>query len=257
MYIQYKMSVFFLCYYFIYMNILKKVLLIACIILLIVAGFVYLRKPSHDRVWEEASAILPNVTINGDVVDIKQVRDWRYSSTTEISKDYIDRTINTKDITGANFIISHFAPSEYAAHTFFSFQIKDAPPIAVSIEARREADETYSTVKGLFNEYELWYAWGTEDDFISRRTVLYADPLDVYPLNISAEEAQKLFVEMAEITQEIETTPRWYNTAFANCTNLIMEDLNGIKQKAVPWNYSMILTGYSDEYLKELGLISS
>lgn len=230
-------------------------LLIAALLFAFTLLFISFKQPSNDRVWEEESAILPDIAIEGDVITIKNFRDWRYSATDKVSRGYLTRTIDVKDITGVQFLISPFGMDGKAAHTFFSFEIKDAPPVSVSIEARREASETYSAFKGLFNNYELWYAWGSEEDFVARRAVYYDDPLLMYPLNVSAETAQKLLIDMAHDTDSLETEPRWYNTFSSNCTSLLATAANHVNKGSIPWNYSMFVTGYADDYLYKLGII--
>ena len=46
------------------------------------------------------------------------------------------------------------------AHTYFVFDFEDQPPVAISVEARRERGESYDVVRGMFNEFELIYIWG-------------------------------------------------------------------------------------------------
>ncbi len=50
-------------------------------------------------------------------------------------------------------------------------------------------------------------------------------------------------------TEDLETTPRFYNTLFSNCTNELA------KAADLDWSPSFILTGTSDEYLFRRGII--
>jgi hypothetical protein len=49
-------------------------------------------QPSHNRNWVPAQQVLPNAIINGDIVTIKNVRNNRYSSVTDVTPQYEDRT---------------------------------------------------------------------------------------------------------------------------------------------------------------------
>ena len=67
------------------------------------------------------------------------------------------------------------------AHIFVSFDFAGGDHLAVSIETRKEKGEGYSTLKGFFRQYELYYVVADERDVIRLRTNYRHDPPeDVY-----------------------------------------------------------------------------
>jgi hypothetical protein len=56
------------------------------------------------------------------------------------------------------------------AHTILSFQFADSLPVAISIETRKQAGQSYSALLGFFRQYSLIYVIGDERDIIRVRT---------------------------------------------------------------------------------------
>ncbi len=240
-------------------KILKIILgIIVFIIVLILVIFISnkLKIPSLDRDWSEDSKILPSISINENIIEIKNIRDWRYDSEKVLSKDYYDETFNLDEVEKTYLLFNPFGKWDGVGHSFFLFEFSDGKVISVSIEARREKDEEFNSIKGLFNKYELWYAYGSAADFITRRAVHYEDhELNMYPLLISKEASRNLFLDLAQQAQELETKAKFYNTLTSNCTNLLMDSANRTKKGSVPFHYSRLFTGYADDYMHKLGFI--
>jgi hypothetical protein len=68
-----------------------------------------------------------------------------------------------------DLFVSHWGPT-LIAHTIVSWDFADARPLAVSIETRKEKKESYSAVRGFFQQYELVYVAADERDVIRLRT---------------------------------------------------------------------------------------
>ena len=83
------------------------------------------------------------------------------------------------------------------AHVFLSFGFGDEH-LAVSIEARKERTEGYTTLGGFFRQYELVYVVGDERDLVRLRTNYRKDPPeDVYlnRLKGTIEQARRFFLD--------------------------------------------------------------
>lgn len=239
----------------------KKKLSIIKIVLIIIPLFLFFvfitKKPSSDRAWDKQFDILPTANIKDNQIEIKNIRDWNYDSENILNFEYVDRVYDINKLTRVWFLVEPFTGWDKIAHTFFSFEFEDQPPISFSIEARRETHEDYSPIKGLYREYELAYTWGTEEDFIGRRVIYLGNDVSMYPLNISSENAKKYFLKLIEETNSIDTTPRFYNTLTSNCTNNLAIHANQIVPGTLPWDISRLLPGYSVEYLYRLGFIEN
>jgi hypothetical protein len=77
----------------------------------------------------------------------------------------------------------------------------------------------------------------------------------MYPLTISTEAAQALFLQLADASHQLETQPRFYNTLSSNCTNELASAANRVQADAIPPHIALIFPGYSNELLYDLGFI--
>lgn len=240
-------------------KILKIILLVVSVGIILVVGVAIsnnLKTPSLSRDWAEDSKILPDVSINENVIEIKNIRDWRYLPGKIVSKDYYNDTFDLNKIESAYLLFNPFGKWDGIGHSFFIFTFEDGKEISVSVEARRESDESFNSVKGIFNQYELWYAFGSSADFITRRAIHYEDhELNMYPLLITKESKQALLLDLVKTAEKLETEAQFYNTVTSNCTNLLIDSANEVKKGSVPFHYSRLFTGYADDYVYELGFI--
>ena len=117
-------------------------------------------EPSNDREWQPEVAILPYATFNGDLVTVHNIRNFDYGTETDFTPAYYDRTYDLTKLDAVDLIAVYWMGPEIA-HIFLSFGFGDEH-LAISIEARKEATEGYSSIKGFFKQYELIYIAGDE-----------------------------------------------------------------------------------------------
>jgi len=116
--------------------------------------------------------------------------------------------------------------------------------VAFSIEARKEKDEGYSSIKGFFKQYELIYVVADERDVIRLRTD-YRDPQEdvyVYRTRITPENARRLFMEYVNQINELKDKPEFYNTLTTNCTTNVVRHIRAFGGKAT-YNWKILLSG--------------
>lgn len=97
---------------------------------------------------------------------------------------------------------------------------------------------------------------GEQRDLVIRRAVYLNHPVIMYKLTATKEFTQELFKYLVVQTKDLETNPKFYNTIGSNCTNALADSANSVEEDLVPNDWSMVFTGYSDEFLYELGFIS-
>lgn len=249
------------------LKIIEVILWIKVVVLsaiFITAFAVSLKTPELYRNWEDDSKILPHITISTSTststtpttVTVQNIRDWRYEKGKVISSNYYDDTFDLEKMKSASLLLNPFGKWEGVGHTFLIFEFEDGKKISVSIEARREKGEVYQAIKkGLFNEYEVWYAFGSPEDFTTRRAIYNNEDLYEYPLLISTTTAKAIFLDLSNTAKSLETKPVFYNTITSNCTNLLAESANRVKEGSIPWNKARLFTGYADNQLYDLKLI--
>jgi hypothetical protein len=143
------------------------------------------------------------------------------------------------------------------AHVFLSFVFADGQNLAVSIETRKEQGEGYSTLKGFFRQYELFYVVADERDVIGLRTNYRKDPPeDVYLYSIegSIDNARRLFLEYMNQINRLHEKPEFYNTLTTNCTTQIWTSTR-VNPHGVPMSWKILASGYVPQYLYEQGMI--
>ena len=77
----------------------------------------------------------------------------------------------------------------------------------------------------------------------------------MYPLDIPIDAAQRLFLNLAEVSQQLESQPRFYNSLTSNCTNELAKAANMVRPGTIPPNIALVLPGYADKVLYDLGFI--
>jgi hypothetical protein len=145
------------------------------------------------------------------------------------------------------------------AHTILSFNFSDKDHLAVSIEARKELNEGYSTIKGFFRQYELTYIVADERDVIRLRTNYRNDPQEqvyLYHPKVPKENMRRLFLEYVKNINELHNKPAFYNTLLDNCTTAIWFNTK-VNPGHLPFSWKILLSGYVPEYLYESNALAT
>lgn len=242
--------------------VLKKIAIalgvILCVVIaLFLTQFPWWVQPSNARDWNADQVVLPEVRRDGDVISIKNVRNFSYRSTTDYTPGYYDATYNLNDLDKVYFVVEPFTDFPGAAHTFVSFGFKDGRHLAISIEIRKEKGESFSALGGMMKNYELTYVIADERDVIKLRSNFRRDEVFVYPVRTTPEKVRALFISMTERATRIAQKPEFYHSTFNNCTTNIADHVNEISPNRIPWSWSQILPAAADKTIYDLGLIDT
>ncbi len=207
---------------------------------------------SNDRAWQADVAMLPSAEIEGDVITLRNVRNFTYRSESDYTPHWYDKTVDLKQLDTLDLIAVYWM-GDAIAHTILSFGFA-GEQIAISIETRKEQGEVYSTLGGLFRRYDLYYAVADESDLIGLRTNYREPPEDVYLYRVKApqENIRRLFLQYLATINELNVRPEFYNTATTNCTTNIVTHIQAIRPQ-VPLSWKMLLSGYFPELVYERG----
>ncbi len=217
------------------------------------------RRASHERAWTAEQARLPIVLIQGSEATIANLRDFRHHASAPSVERWTEATYDIDALERVWFALSPFNPRmKGIAHPFLSFEFADGRTVAVSIEARKEAGETYSPLRGLLRRYETMVVIGTEEDLLALRVIAWDDPLYLFPVRVTPAQAQHLFRRLLARAQEVERTPTWYNTVTNNCTTNLIDPINELAEADHDLGPLVgLLPGYSLEAAWERGWIDS
>jgi hypothetical protein len=213
---------------------------------------------SNSRAWQPDVAVLPHATFAGDFITVHNIRNFDYRSETDFTPAYYDKTFDLRRLESVDLISSYWM-GPAIAHTFLSFGFDGGDYLAVSIETRKELGEEYSTVKGFFKQYELFYVVADERDVIRLRTNYRKNPPeDVYLFRVRGplENGRRLFLEYMHNISALKEKPEFYNTAITNCTTVIWQNAR-INPDRGAFSWKLLLSGYVPEYLYETGRLDT
>lgn len=210
-------------------------------------------KPSNERSWQPEVAKLAYATIQGDLVTVHNIRNFDYRTETDFTPAYYDRTFDLRKLDSADLVAVYWM-GPAIAHLLLSFGFGE-DHLAVSIEARKELGEGYSSAKGFFRQYELVYVVADERDVIRVRTNYRKDPPeDVYVYRVHGPRGnlKRIFLEYVRKINGLRERPEFYNTLTTNCTTAILMNTR-VNPDSLPLSWKVLVSGYAPEYVYSMG----
>jgi hypothetical protein len=215
------------------------------------------RIPSNDRDWIDEQKVLAWAEIDGDKVRIHNVRNAEYYTYRDCVVDYYDKTYDLAKIQSVDFVVIPFADNKAIAHTLLSFGFEGGEYVGVSVEVRLEKGESYSTASGILGQFELMYVVADEHDLLPVRPEFRHVDVLLYRSTAKPAQARALFLDVMKRVNKLRDYPEFYDTLRNNCTTNIARHINAIVPGEVPYDYRVLLPGYSDELAYDLKLIDT
>jgi len=211
--------------------------------------------PSNSRDWAPEVARLPWAEIEGDRLVVHDLRNFDYRSETDFTPRYEERGYDLSKLVGVDIFMSYWG-SPAIAHTILSWQFEDMPPLAISIETRRDKTQQYSAVRGFFKQYTIYYVVADERDLVRLRTNYRGEDVYLYRLTVPADRAKAVLLDYFATINDLRERPRWYNALTQNCTTTIRMHARHIGDRA-PFDWRLIVNGYGDQMLYERGRVDT
>lgn len=209
------------------------------------------KTPRHDRDWQPHLARTPGVDADGPVWQLSPIRDWTYTAEGPDETRWLaSARVDTDRVARVWLVLEPHPGIPAMAHTLVLFEFDTGDLIGLTIEARKETDEKFAPLRGAMNRFELIYVWATPRDLLTRRAVMLGHELELYPLDLTREQARAFLTSVLERTAEIEARARFYNTATSNCTNELA------KAAGLSWDPAFIFTGGAARALHKRGIIA-
>ncbi len=212
-------------------------------------------EPRNDRDWLPDVARTPRATIDGDHIRISNIRNFSYRSEDDYTERWEERTYDLSKLQGVDLFLIYWG-SPMIAHTIVSWRFEDVPPLAISIETRKERGEAYSALLGFFRQFELYYVVADERDVVRLRTNYRDEDVYLYPLRTPREAARAILLDYLRTINQLAERPKWYNALLHNCTTTIRYHIQHVTP-GNPWSWKIILNGYIDELAYERGTIDN
>jgi hypothetical protein len=213
--------------------------------------------PSNHRNWQPDVAVLPYATIDGDAITIHNIRNCDYRTEADCTVQYDDKTFHLSRLRSFDLFLSDWG-LKAIVHTLVSFGFDDGRYLCISIETRKEVGEAYSTIKGFFRQYELFYVVADERDLVRLRTN-YRQGETVYLYRMqgaSLDVVKEIFLDYLVYINRLKEKPEWYNALTGNCTTEIRGHTRPYAGK-IGFDWRLLANGYVDELAYENGVIDT
>lgn len=224
----------------------------------LVLGCWLLQRPTNQRNWAPEVAVLPYATVDEERVTVHDIRNFDYRTEQEFTVQYYDRSFDLRALESVDLVAVYWMGPQIA-HIFVSFGFKGGEHLAVSIEARKPAGEGFSTIKGFFRQYELYYVVADERDLIRLRTNYRKDPpeeVHLYRLRGEPGDARRFFLSYIDRINSLRQHPEFYNSLTTNCTTNIWLQ-SRVNPDHLPFSWKILVSGYVPEYLYESGRLDT
>lgn len=207
-----------------------------------------------DTVWQKPWGRAPSVAFSGDRALLRNVRDFHYRSVEDYDVRYLDCELDLSSVRTVDVAVSHWDGLQAIAHTMLSFGFADGSYLAVSMETRLPEGVEQGFLPGLYHQYEILMILATEEDLFQLRTDYRKEELYLYRTNATPEQARELLEYVLLRAESLERDPEFYNSVVRNCTTSLAPLLRLI-DPGFKGNFRLLLNGYSDELLFELGYL--
>lgn len=175
-------------------------------------------QPSHDRDWESTVAVLPQMTVEGDLVTIHNLRNFQYRSLTDFDSRYETRTCHLSNLRRIDVIFFNWGIA-LMSHPVMVFDFGPDGRVCISIEVRFRKGQQFSILRSLYRQQELIFLVCDERDAILRRTKYGPKQVaHLYSLCRIGEDFREAFVDYLDAINRLYEKPEWYHGVWANCT---------------------------------------
>lgn len=209
--------------------------------------------PSNSRQWEVSTSKTASAQLSGNILTIKNFRNFDYLSAKEIIPEWTTRSFDLSKLEAMDIFITYWG-SELISHPIFSFDFGEDGHLAFSIEARRESFETYTVLGGFYRRYELIYIPCAETDAVRLRSNFRENEIVyLYRTVATPLQARARLLEFVKSTNDLKQNPRFYNVLLSNCTTAVRSQI----KSGFAFDWRIILNGKIDKMLYERGMLET
>jgi hypothetical protein len=210
-------------------------------------------RASIARGWVVENARQATAQVIDDELIVRDVRNFEWLEGRECVPRWEARRYSLGHLTAIDLFVCTWGDPR-VAHLIVSFVFTDLPPLAFSIETRREIRERWSMLAGFMKSYELILIAADERDVIRVRTNVRGEQVARYRLKSTPQMRRKLLGVYVEQMNSLARRPRFYNTLMRNCTTEVVRILRAAG-RPLPLDWRILVSGYVPQYLYELGML--
>ena len=202
--------------------------------------------PQHDREWADDVSRLLASEVAGDRVTLHNVRNFDWRTPTDYTPRWETREYDLAKLVSADLVMSYWM-GPAIAHTLVSFGFEDDSRVVFSLEIRKERDESFSALGGLFRKFEQVIVAADERDIVRVRSNVRREDVYLYRLDIPPAQLRQVFRGYLQQAAALQHRPAFYNTMTSNCTTILFVLARQIAP-GLPLDYRLLLSGYFDRY---------
>jgi len=214
-------------------------------------------KATNDKNWAPELARIPCGEIEDNVLVLRNVRNFKYTSRTEFTEHWETRRYDLEQLESLDIFLSYWG-SPHIAHVIMSWGFSNGEYLAISIETRKDKSQVYSELRGFFKQYTLAYVAADEKDLIRLRTNYRKEKVYGYRIkNIPAQYKCYLLESYLGHMNKLVDKPEFYHALLQNCTSGINQHYKTFMPDSSWIDWRLIANGHMDELLYDLGLLET
>lgn len=217
-------------------------------------------QPSNDRDWRVEVAREPSVTRDGDLVTIKDIRNFNYRAVDDFDPQYYDKQFDVSKLETADFLMCYWDGNTEIAHTMLSFGFAkddgEKDYICLSVEVRRQQGEDWGGIPGIYRRFEVIYILADERDLINLRTSYRGEDIYLYRLTQPRDEIRQYFELVVRNVDRLSREPEFYDTLEYNCSSSLTKMGKELwPDRPRPKGLKALFNGHIDEHLYARGQV--
>jgi len=214
-------------------------------------------RPSNDRDWTIAGAELADVRLEADLARVENIRNFAYRTSDDFDVRYYDKTFDLSRLEATDLLVSYWDGNVGVAHTMLSFDFGGTDVLCLSVEVRREKNEGYGGLPGMFKQFEIIYVLADERDVVQLRTTHRKQDVFLFRTSLSPAESRALLVHILEKVHRLNEHPEFYRTLANNCTTSLVNHVNAVWPNRTPYSRKILMNGFAPEQGFERGMLRS
>lgn len=223
--------------------------------LLGVLGWWFTLTPASSANWSPSVARQVTGTIDGDTLQLRDVRAFRWQGTNEAEEVWEDRTYDLSQLESVDFLMSHWG-SPAIGHFMLSFGFADGRHLMWSVEVRRKVGGQFSAVADFFRSNTLVIVAGDERDIAGLRSNIWGNDVYLYRLRAQPDNIRNLLTAYVDDANALAARPRFYNSLTSNCFTVVFKLMRAVDVNT-PLDWRVLANGYLPEYAYDLGAVDT